>query len=911
MDSFLKKTILTTLLTCFASVALAGSALKHDNILEARLAGERIILSPHMGPSFVQLSTNPLAVVLGDSRTAGAMGVNNTSVGTFSSSVDMGKSYPGWLFPQSGNRLIAPFDYNYGIGSSTSASAAGRVDLAGSACNAAGNTTAPCFNATKATAASTLANASSISITWISGDIPAVGDYLQIIGIANYACRITGVSGTGPGYTLSIPYTPNDPVACLHANVPASTTVSVVHPAKASNFAKWDAANSKYYFWGPIPVAALATTLNNVDITQNSISLNLYSPQSHPSDKVFLLTGVNDDLMVLNASQYTSVSNIIYMFNALSNKYVIIADELPRGQTTGITADGSPEIQTVTGGTITVSNAGTFIKDNKVYYAPVAASGPPFAPGANDGKVLINCTPCTPPSAGYYNVSVAGVYTFHSNDNGAKLALWYTWGAGGPSDTTKFVHEWLASKNCGSFTSTLLASNFTIPTSGAQCPGAYPWVHVAPTWDTLIDKTQPCCVNKPYTLTDGLHPSTYGGSIIAKTMLDTATAAGLIPPTPTFLPASGPNNFTFNGSVPTAGTIGTNSCSVPTLDRRNFIQNVALMDGTTLAAMEATLAGSASAMFLGTTVFNSGSGNGYFNVGTTVICVDTVHNYLQLSSQALLNGNFLSQTVYMVALADPSNLIVNGMFHNGPRYNYTSAALPICGGVGNPYCGTPTHSTNSPTDPSVSKGLPFGWSNISDTGSLADLGAGTMGMAYGIETNPLGDGYDDLVLQFQGYTTQRAIPLFKYLFPAPEALSVYLSTQYRAMCEVLISAGPNGRLAGLDGVSISAGLAQPTFTPPNTPFGNSYTVWAGEIGNSTVSLTDANLATGAPNVQQITVNGVSVNAMVMNYVTPPFSAISAPNNVSYLSISPASQAANDVFSATVRVRRCRTMVVTQ
>ena len=93
-----------------------------------------------------------------------------------------------------------------------------------------------------------------------------------------------------------------------------------------------------------------------------------------------------------------------------------------------------------------------------------------------------------------------------------------------------------------------------------------------------------------------------------------------------------------------------------------------------------------------------------------------------------------------------------------------------------------------------------------DHGDQISIGANTLGFAYGIEQDPLGDGYDSFTMQFQGFWGNSPTPTVKLTasFVSQINSQTVLGSLQRAVCRVGLSPGPNGRLLGISSVSVSA-----------------------------------------------------------------------------------------------------------
>jgi len=912
---------LAALMLASAQVAGAEQARKPPRFAAQRLynAGGATTLgggARFIGPgrSYVQPAlVNNYAVAFGDSRTA-----NSTifppwanASHTYTAATDYSNGYAGWLFPLSGNRYLAEVGWNYGVGAQTTAGIAGRLNATTQYCNDASTIGYACFNGASATlAADASANPSApltIALAGLAG-APAAGDYITIANVTNFGCQITDYNSATPSVTV--------PANCITALAAAGSAVAFARPETVSAFTTYAPFN------GSSSAGATITDLDTNKANGGAYFGGAYSIVTDPARTVFLLAGTNDG----NRGAANAISALQSIFNAFgptaANKIVIVGDETPRGLAEGFSrannsALGAPEVWTIPSAspyTVTVVNAANnnYWDTQQVFYAPcgattsgtpanayscgTGASGVTFSSGASDGVAL---TPvASEPAQGQYAVS-NGVYTFNSSDAGKKIAIYYRWKSNNaPSGSTYLttIHNWLNATTCGSWTDPL--SGTTYPgVSGAQCPGLYPWVHVAPTWSAHLDAAAVASggyyFNLPYTSVDGLHPSPYGGALLANAMLQTASQTSAVPTSQPFSPATAQNYFFYATSV-TSTAAQSSTCPATT---RNYYLSGVTVGGTLLSAIPQATAQD---------IFKTGSKLYFSNTyqaplnGLTVACVDAANALVQLSSAATagLSGSPTNWGFVQNDSTSPASFIGDSI--NGP--NIYSLQTNTTSSLAN--TGTPSGSGVGAT---VRKGVPHGWTLSTDSGSTTALSQGVLGLSYGVEQNPFGDGNDDFVLQLQGYAGSGAPQVtLTHTIQAPIAAAFAVGQSHRAVCRVKISAGPNGHLYGVKGVAVQyydSGAG--TFSPPGLA-SNTYTTWAARHGASAVEMNDANISTGAPGVTSTSLG----NVLTLDELTPVASVQGAGTYSAQLAFY-VTFAAGDPVSATIRLQSCRAMQVSQ
>jgi hypothetical protein len=851
---------------------------------------------------------NNYLIAAGDSRTANSMVFPAWSGGnTFTTATNYSNGYAGWLFPLSGNRYLAEIGWNYAVGAQTTAGIAGRLWNTTQYCNDSGSIAAACFTDASSTVSSAVsANPSSpltIPLGTVSGT-PAAGDYITSSVGVNFGCAITSYNSSAPSVTV--------PANCITGPIASGAAVAFAHPAHASSFTNYAPFQSS---------GTAGATITDVDtnkVNGGAYYGGSYSFATDPAQVLFLMAGTNN----ANRAVANTIADFQSIFNAYGpsgfNKIVVMSDEVPRGLAEGYSqanasTNGSPEAWTIPSSspyTITVANASTYYDTQQVLYAPcgststgapaytyycgTTASGVTFSPGSSDGTALTQVT--GPPSAGQYSVA-NGVYTFNSSDAGKHIVILYRWvnnaTVAAPNYLTT-IHNWLDSTDCGSWTDPL--SSTTYPgVSGAQCADLYPWVHVASTWSALLDtSTGSNDYNLPYTSVDGLHPTPYGGALLAQAMLNAGNSVVTSMPSTPYTVATA-NNTWFYGTTYVSSAAQTSTC--PTQPKGFYIANVTV-GSTPLSSLSSA---QAAALFpVGAKLYFQNATQAANN-GFSITCVDTTNALIQMSatSKATLTGSSVNWAMAQADLTSPASFLANGIT-GGYIYSYqTNTASPVANSL------TPSGSMIGPT---VEQGVPYGWTLALDSGSTTAMSKGILGFGYGVEQNPFLDGNDDFVMQFQGYagTGTPQISLTQSI-QTPLANAFATGSQQRALCRVMVSAGPNGHLYGLTGVVVkySDNNGAGGFVPPGLSSG-AYTIWAGLTGNGATVFNDASLWTGAPGVQSTNLG----NTLILDEITPPAQVQGGGTNTSqvvlYVTLSP-----GDPVSATVRFRNCRAMQVSQ
>jgi hypothetical protein len=292
------------------------------------------------------------------------------------------------------------------------------------------------------------------------------------------------------------------------------------------------------------------------------------------------------------------------------------------------------------------------------------------------------------------------------------------------------------------------------------------------------------------------------------------------------------------------------------------------------------------------------SGSGLPNFGATVTCVDPINGYVVASAAATANGYYTSHLAHFAN--DTASLFPNGYFST----SYLTT-VPTITGCGNCWSAS---ALSAKLGTGVTQTLPTGWTFSLDAGMQTAIANGNLGFGWGMETNPFGDGYDDIVFTFSGYpgTGSTLYLTFPGLGGENNALAAAANGNIaRFGCEIKYSAGLNGRLTGIFGFSgfLSAG-GQSAFTVPwtgSTTYTASSISFGSAYGGGTNVLNESMLAGGSP--------GVAGGVLTLPLVSPPLykggTLGSTPfNNLITLS-------GNDPVSGTIRIRRCKMWATTE
>jgi hypothetical protein len=204
----------------------------------------------------------------------------------------------------------------------------------------------------------------------------------------------------------------------------------------------------------------------------------------------------------------------------------------------------------------------------------------------------------------------------------------------------------------------------------------------------------------------------------------------------------------------------------------------------------------------------------------------------------------------------------------------------------------------------IAKAYPLGWAAYSlDSGSQTAVGNGTLGFNYGLEQAPfVGDTSDYAVIQLSGFWGTGTPSIYMNNFAVlGYNTQISIGDTHRAGCKVYISAGANGHLYGVGGVSLTLfNTFSPAVYAPNDSQHNTYTGWQASFGGSSnYSLTDYNLAPGMANVANGALSLPDVTAQIQYLSGPNVSG--APITLK-VGINPT--VGGDPVSATIRIGDC-------
>ena len=852
-------------------------------------------------------TTNPYAAFLGDSITSNGVATiyqGTPPAGSFTSQTLFGNGYPGWIAPLSNLALLPEIGSGYGVYGQTSAGIAGRLNYAGVDCNDYPSVTfLYCFTGASTTAATAGGNNASgqsyLGVASTSG--AAVGDNVNVSG-GNVPYQATVVA------ILAAPSCTNTAAPCVQLSTPLTgavtngAAVAFSHPSLSSGFAAW--------------LGASQAGATYADVVGNAGSDGRYSPASDPAKLVFDLSGANDAGLTLTSAQPQPLIDMAAQLDALgpkgANKIVVLADETPHGLATGRSAlnsasNGAPEVVTPASGAATVSQHASYYDTVQVFYAPAGTSTAPFTAGANDGAQLTNCTTgtiaapngtasCTP-GAGQYSVT-NGVYAFNAADNGKTIAIYYRWLSNTVAAGYSFVkieHDWVNSS----------APDFVDNSVDYHIPGALyhrPWVFAADTFGALVDATTGSnYYPAPYASVDGLHPEPLGGALIANAMLAAATKAGAVQAAQPFSLATLNNPLVSAATAYASGTVsGGGACG--DANKADYLGALTPAASTGIYGGGATVL--TPILLLNATIIVGGVSV----LQVPIDCVDQTNNLLHIKGGASSSSASLSN---IVAQADASSLIANGLMSekatpgdSGTNGINTTTVITGCGAA-NAYCGALS------TGKTVTKGYPADWYVGIDSATQTALAANpdTILVNYGFEANPWGTGFDDFGVQVGGYAAASAgsVTLSQNLNAGALAEIAYGAGDgqsgqlLRMACAVKISAGPNGRLTGLTGVTV--GIAYNTTSVFNAPgirsnnatWYDGFNSFRSNAGSGAIEFSDGSLQSGAPMV----VGGV----LSFPEVTPPTRAVGAPSLAQ--AILSFAWNGKDPVSFTARIYGCR------
>jgi len=788
-----------------------------------------------------------LAMVYGDSRAANA-GDAIYSSPAFSTEYAFANTWAAELPWQTNNAILFSSTYNYGVGAQTSAGIYSRLQATGIDCNNATISSGVCFTGQHTT---TSGATSTTGMTVANGTGITVGEYVFASpqGSPSYlGPQVTVAAVSGTLVTLS---------AAPLNTIPSGTAITFSPTVHTNNF--WNGLDATLTGW------------SLTDPNFNSANVGSYSAFSDPAKLVFFMTGTND----ANLPTLQALRNQAAIFDTLgpagANKVVIAGNEIPRGLATAILEKHS--VPASTPFTITSTNASGFYSDIGVYYAPNNSAN---ALGASDGIRLTSVNyPCTP-STGQYCVNLAtGVYSFASGDASAQVVLQYRWTSNSGGSYLTDIHDWLDSASCGgSFTAPISGHTFSI--SGAQCNR--PWLTVVDTWDQIYDTaTGTNYLPIPFFSIDGLHPIPYAGALIAKAMA--VPAAPLVGTSPALaLPTV--NNSLFGGNTSSATTSHTyDATQCPSITGTTVNYWMTALSPTATSSNTGTLSG------LGyPPIYSAGmkiyAPSSHVPAGSIADCIDLTNNQLHLVAPGAVTGT----NANTVGQQDTNSIAANAVFSH---LLYTTPTVASCNG----HCGTP--STGYPV---AGLAVPTNWTFGLAAAQTTDLNSGVLGVLFGVETNPLGDGYDDFIVQVQGVAASGglAINLTSSTIAAMTTSLITAGDQHRASCKVQISAGPNGHLWGVYWPAISAidTVGSGNYEPPGS-LGSTYTNWGAQAGGggTGIEMTDKDLSNG---------NGTTITVQM---ITPPTNTtgMTAPGATQKIFVGSDSGVP---VSATFRFSRC-------
>ena len=318
-----------------------------------------------------------------------------------------------------------------------------------------------------------------------------------------------------------------------------------------------------------------------------------------------------------------------------------------------------------------------------------------------------------------------------------------------------------------------------------------------------------------------------------------------------------------------------------------------------------------------------GSAGGNISGGVVQIdCWDMTNNKVHLVDWPNGSGSFTGSTygtffTNAVWQADTTSYLANGVFNaayptipggSGFEAHYVNTTAVTGCGSANVLCGTPS------TGHTVNQGFPGGsWTFTLGAGDQTAIGNGTLGLSFGMEQNPFGDGNDAFTIQLQGYwgTAAPSIRLAEN-FIGNFNSAAQVGDSSRLQCQVSISAGPNGHLYGLNLPTVSGAYGgQAGFNPPGSHRSdNHYTSYTSTAGTGQ-TLTDPNImgSGGVYPAQPGVSAGASASApftgvLPLTMTTPPFQIVAGVGSVVKSASLTLTGPPNDPVSATVRIQRC-------
>ena len=803
-----------------ALVLLAAPALADDHLTPAQtmrmaavrtynptgpgqIGGGAHAFGPTVGGYIPPALTNSYLIGAGDSRTEGA---NNHALiypnaSTFIMSASFDRSHVGWLFPMSGNAYIPDLSYNYGVGTSSTASLAARIISGATGGTFCGNgyigVTAPCYNGT----ALSVGTSGITSTTFQSA--------AANVGLIGY-----NLEGADRGSVLSA----NTKIT----NV-VGTTVTFAPPAIA-------AITSGLTFYA-VPSTQINPYWNylaagNYDSQSNDSLGNIANFGSNlctdnPSKVVYLLDGTND-LQFSSTSQ--SLLNLQTILTALGpagcNKIVVAANEITRGLATG-TVRGGYEVHTPSAGSLSATNTATFYDTIQLCYTPGANSvaGTAWTLNANDGLCLSSHAS---PALGQFVDNGSGSYTVNASDTASIGIAYRSYSfpdpVSGPyySSYLMAIHNYLSSNSCADPWVDVQNNNTSYPGvhGGAQCPGKFPWVTFVDTWSASIDAAAFAAThqhyNIPFSMGDGLHPQQSLGRTLASLMW--AATPSYAKPSSVKYPAPTINNPGFQATPSNLATAyGVNNCGLPTGTPKNTFLTALSPSANTFPASYGLPNNTATVVnntFPGLGVLYVGQNNiGITGSATFIDCIDPITNVMHINNGTATTGSTITFMLQKDNSATPS-ILPNGMFDHAATWAtpMSNCSATTCGTAGIP--GSMNGSAGAGTSSTLSGAITTAGSNIV-----------TSPNAYG--ASPLGGAgilYPSAVLTDTG----GCIPANTRI------LSAYQTGTYQGVgspqWNVVMSANATGNCSG-DMVTASVAAMNPKWSTP--------LYWVSQITNTT------------------------------------------------------------------------------
>ena len=774
------------------------------------------------GPSFAYTPpalANSYLIGAGDSRTEGANQHTLIYTGTtFVHSASFDRSFVGWMFPTSGNAYIPDLNYNYGVGTTSTASLAARIisgAAGGTFCgNGYASLTVPCYNGT-----ALLIGASGITSTTFQSAAATsalIGYNLEGADrgtVLSANTKITNVVGT------TVTFAP----ASLSAITSGKTFYAV--PSTQIN-PYWNYLVGNYD-------AQSNDSLGNI----SNYGMDLCT--GNPSKVVYLLDGTNDS-QISSVSQ--SVLNLQTILTNLGpsncNKIVVVANEIGRGLSTG-TIRGGYEVHTPSAGVLSANNTATFYDTIQLCYSPGANSvaGTAWTPSANDGLCLkANASP----ALGQFVDNGSGSYTVNTSDT-MPIGIAYRWKNNaspvltGPyySDYLTAIHNYLSSSSCADPWVDVQNNSTSYPGvhGGAQCPGKYPWATFADTWSASVDAAALAAThqyyNKPFTMGDGLHPQQTLGRPIASLMW-TATPAYAKPSSVRY-PAPTINNPGFSATISNSATAyGANNCGLAAGTLKSSYLTVLSPSANTFPAsygLPNNTAAVVNTTFPGLGVLYVTQSNLGITGSTTFIdCIDPITNVMHIN-----NGNTtssLSNIAFMLQRdnsATPS-ILPNGMFDHAET---VAAVMPGCSAT---TCGT--------------AGIPGSMNGSAGAGTSSTLSGATTTAGSNVVTAPSAYGASPLGGAGILYPSAVLTDTGSCVPPNTRILSAYQTGTYQgtgsSQWNVIMSASATGSCSS-DTLTASVSAMNPQWSTPlywTSTFNGANFVTPGGLGFSYALMTN-------------------------------------------------------------------------